>query len=101
MAPSNPRESEGDLDEDEGEGEGEGEGDHEDVEIDEISDGEDDRRAHELLQAVPVRIGTTRGSSPILLPYDNHDFVVRTTHCQCGNHRLTYFIGARFKPVGP
>lgn len=50
---------------------------NEEAEIDEISDGEDDRRAHELLQATPVQMGTTRGESLIRLPFDNHDFAVR------------------------
>lgn len=54
----------------------EGEDNHEEMEIDEISDGEDDRRAHEFLQAAPVQTGTMGGNSPILLPHDNHDFAV-------------------------
>ena len=65
ITPSNLQDPASDLDE--------GEVGEEDVEIDEISDDEDDRRAHELLhQAVPVRMG----NSPITLPYDNRDFVV-------------------------
>lgn len=49
---------------------------HEEIEIDETSDGEDERRAHEILRA-PVQTGTIGGNSPISLPYDNHDFAVR------------------------
>ena len=52
------------------------EGEGEEMEIDEISDGEDDRRAHELLQAAPVEARLMGGSSPISLPYDNHNFAV-------------------------
>ena len=50
----------------------EDEGDRE-MEIDEKSDGEDDRRAHELLQAAPAQVGSM---TPTSLPYSNHDFVV-------------------------
>lgn len=57
-------------------GSDEGETDEEEAEIDETSDGEDDRRAHELLQAAPFQIEPTRGNSPIVLPHDNHDFAV-------------------------
>lgn len=51
------------------------EDDEEDVEIDEMSEGEDDRRAHELLRA-PVQVEAVRGSPPVSLPYDNYAFVV-------------------------
>jgi len=57
--------------------EGENENDYEEMEIDETSDGEDDRRAHELLQVAPAQAATMGGSSPISLPYDNYNFVVR------------------------
>jgi hypothetical protein len=59
----------------------EGEDNNDDKEVDEISDSEDERRAHELLQATPTRARTTGGSSPILLPYDNHNFAVRFIVC--------------------
>jgi len=48
----------------------------EEMEIDETSDGEDDRRAHEILQATD-QTATTRGNSLVRLPYDNHSFAVR------------------------
>ena len=54
----------------------EGEDNDNPKEVDETSDGEDERRAHELLQATPTRAGTMGGNSPPLLPYDNHNFAV-------------------------
>ena len=53
------------------------ENDPEELEIDEMSDDEDDRRARELLQAAPVRVNTSEGTAPMLLPYDNYMFAVR------------------------
>jgi len=81
----------------------EGEGNNEEMEIDETSDGEDDRRAHEFLQATPVQTGAVGGNSPILLPHDNHDFAVcffPPVH-RPHDHQLTCFAGAKFESVGP
>jgi len=55
----------------------EGEGSDEEMEIDETSEGEEDRRAHEILQAVPDQTETMRGNSLVRLPYDNRNFAVR------------------------
>jgi hypothetical protein len=44
-------------------------------EIDEVSEDEDDRRAHELLRT-PVPVEDTRGGSPATLPYNNYTFAV-------------------------
>ena len=50
---------------------------HEDIEVDEVSDDEDDRHAHQILQAVPDQVNAAGGGSLISLPYDNYNFAVR------------------------
>ena len=60
----------------------EGEDKDDDKEIDEISDGEDERHAHDLLQATPAQARTMGGSLLISLPYNNHDFAVYLIVCE-------------------
>ena len=59
-----------------------GEDNNEPKEIDETSDSEDERRAHELLQAAPTQATAMGGNTLVLLPYDNRDFAVRFTVCE-------------------
>jgi len=62
------------------------------MEIDEISNDEDDRRAREILRAAPDRTGVMQRDTLVQLPYDNRNFAVGLSIHGTGGTSLTRVV---------